>query len=383
MATLSEALGLVADVRERLERETAEMANRGSAQLIALDDAISRVRAERDRTRIAVEDERVRLERLGLDAARLDADHAAQARRAEQLARQIESQQFVIDVLEADLARARAAALEAATAHVQSRLRAGATRRERRAELERSRGEIARLSAAHAVAVAALEATPAEPPAAQDLVEIATRRARIVAEIASARHDRAAIAAPRDPASLADRVWQERAHSIDAEIARLERERAALDAAEDEARRAVAEHEALRASLRREIDAAGTRLHAAHRRFTLLDRSMEDEDARTARGVVAAEAASAEAAKHVRDLDGTLRAEREALGELRRRHAVVAASAAAAAERRDALRREIAEEARLRALMRELASLELGFTAAVAERDEFERLVGRMRAAAL
>src|SRR5919204_1289278 len=362
MATLSEALGLVADVRERLERETAEMANRSSAQLIALDDAISRVRAERDRTRIAVEDERVRLERLGLDAARLDADHAAHARRAEQLARQIESQQFVIDVLEADLARARAAALEAATAHVQSRLRAGATRRERRAELERSRGEIARLSAAHAVAVAALEATPAEPPAAQDLVEIATRRARIVADIASARRDRAAIAAPRDPASLADRVWQERAHSIDAEITRRERERDALDAAEDEARRAVAEQGALRASLRREIDAAGTRLHAAHRRFTLLDRSMEDEDARTARGVVAAEAASAEAAKHVRDLDGTLRAEREALGELRRR---------------------IAEEARLRALMRELASLELGFTAAVAERDEFERLVGRMRAAAL
>src|SRR5919204_312702 len=147
MATLSEALGLVADVRERLERETAEMANRSSAQLIALDDAISRVRAERDRTRIAVEDERVRLERLGLDAARLDADHAAQAQRAEQLARQIESQQIVIDVLEADLARARAAALEAATAHVQSRLRAGAARRERRAELERSRGEIARLSA--------------------------------------------------------------------------------------------------------------------------------------------------------------------------------------------------------------------------------------------
>jgi chromosome segregation ATPase len=383
VASLSEALDAVAGMRDRLERETAEMADRGSAQLTALDEAISRVRAERDRTWIAVEDERVRLSRLELDAARVDADHAAHARRAAHLAGQIEAQRQVLDALADDAARARDAAFAAAAAHVQSRLRIGAARRALRAQLEQSRAEIARASAAHASAAAALEAASATPAAAVHLGEIATRRERLEAELAQARRERGAIAGPREPDSLADRMWLERAAVIDAEIARLGRDRDALDAAEADARRELAAHEATLQSLRREVEIERSRLLATHRRFTLLEESMEEDDARLLRDVAEAEAASVGAANLLRALEAALPAEGVRLEELRRELGVVESSAAAAAGRRDALQREIAEELRLRTLMRELATLELSLAAAQGEREELERLVGRMRAAAL
>ena len=208
------------------------MANRSSEQLAALDAAISRVSAGRERIRLAIEDERVRLDRMELEAARLDGDETAALGNAGRLRHQIEGQLRMLELLEADIARARAGALQAATEHVQARLRAGAARRERRAGLEQSRSEIARSSAEHAAAVATLEATPELPPAADDLIEIATRRAQVDAELAAQRRRRDAIRVPRGAASLADRAWQERRDALDADIARLVREMAALDAAQ-------------------------------------------------------------------------------------------------------------------------------------------------------
>src|SRR5919202_6555860 len=179
MAALSDALEAIAGVRDRLEQQTADIANRSSAQLLELEAAMARVRAERDRTWIAVEDERVRLDRLALDAARVDAEATMHRDRAARLERQRQGQLRVIALLERDLALAREAALEAASGHVHARLRAAALRRERRAQLERSRAEIARCSAEHAVAVASLEATPGETRATADLVEVERRRERV------------------------------------------------------------------------------------------------------------------------------------------------------------------------------------------------------------
>lgn len=381
--SITRALGAVAEARGRLERETAAMANRSSRQLVELDDAISRVRTERERVRVAIDDERARLERLGLEETRLGADAANAVRRIERLRQQGDAQRRVIELLEADVARAREAAFAGAVRRGETQLRSGAARRARRAQLEQSRSEIARCSAEHASALVTLESTPAASPAANDLSEIATRRARIEAELAVERRRRDAIPATRVATNLVERVWLERRQLLESGIERLERELEALDEAEADARPAVAEHEAFLATLRHEVDATRSRVLAAHRRFGILEASLEEDDARVARAVAEAETAADEAAMIARDLEIVVPGEHVRLEELERELADAERVAAALAARRDALHEEIAEERQLLALMRELASLELAMTTAIDERDQLERLVGRMRGAAL
>ena len=139
----------------------------------------------------------------------------------------------------------------------------------------------------------------------------------------------------------------------------------------------------MRDSLAREVEVRRSRVLAAHRRYTALEESLDEDDARIVRGVAEAEAASSEAAMVVRDLEQALPGERTRLEELRRELDDVERSAHDAARRRDVLRGEVAEERRLRELMRELATIELSLRQAIDERDELERLVGRMRGAAL
>ena len=89
-----------------------------------------------------------------------------------------------------------------------------------------------------------MEATPALPAIASDLGEIETRLARVVADL----------------------TLERRREGL-AEVARLEREHAALLAAQADARTKIAQHEAMRDSLRRDIEATRSRVLAAHRRF--------------------------------------------------------------------------------------------------------------------
>lgn len=382
--SITQALGAVTEARDRLERETAAMADRSSRQLVELDEAIARVRTGRERVRAAIDDERARLERLGLEETRLGVDATQQQRRVERMRQQLERQERVIDLLERDVARARETAFTAAASQGQTQLRSGAARRAQRAQLEQSRSEIARCSAEYASAVATFEATPSAPPAASDLPEFAMRRERIEAELAAERQKRDAIPATRVATNFVERVWLERRQLIESDVARMERDLAALDEAEAEARHAIAEHDAFLATLRQDVDATRTRVLAAHRRFAILESTFEEDDARIARGVAEAETAAAETAMIARDLEiAALPTERVRLEEQRRELARTEQGAAELTARRDPLRQEIAEERVLRELMRELASLELALTTAVDERDQLERLVGRMRGAVL
>src|SRR3989442_3017871 len=204
------------------------MANRRRRQLVELEDAISRVRTERERVRVAIDDERARLERLGLEETRLGADAANAVRRIERLRQQGDAQRGVIELLEAEVARAREAGFAGAVRRGETQLRSGAARRARRAQLEQSRSEIARCSAEHASALVTLESTPAASPAANDLSEIATRRARIEAELAVERRRRDAIPAARVGTNLVELVGLEGPQPPESGVVRLQRRAQAL-----------------------------------------------------------------------------------------------------------------------------------------------------------
>ncbi len=372
--TLARAIDGVAQERGRLERDTAAVADRIGHDLATLDEAVSRVVAERQRLQLAIEDERARLERTASSIARTATEVASAERQAERLRHRGAGQERLVAMLETDLGQAGEDRRVARQERERVAQRGSLRRRAYAAQLEDARAEIARSAAAQGDVAAALAALPASADVSPSLADVELRRGILEAELARAE----------DPV----------AHDVGGELAelraarreqrgRLEAERQAL-AAEEAALRGILEDHLARANALRALkDEARRRVDAAHHRFASLERVIADEAERGARHCAEAEASETRALAVERELQVALDGERVRLEQLRAELAELERGIPELAARGEAQRREVAEERELRALMIELATLEVALESALAEREELERLLGRMRLVAV
>jgi chromosome segregation ATPase len=385
--TISSAIGSVAQVRARLERETAAIAERSALELAALDAAIGRVRAEHARLIGELEDERERLLALAQSAERDPIQLAGTERHAEQLRRRIAGQEKLVAALSEDVARSEEAQRNALADHAQFERRGRMQQRAFEAQLREALKEAASLAASRGEAEGALTSAPPPPDVARYVAEVEIQRGDLEAKLEQTRAERDAIQSEEvDPAarSLNERlrvVRQEERQRLDAQIATLEAELAALAAEERRYRNDLAQHAAYVRALNADAESARERLEAAHQRYAAVERAMREAAERNIRAGAAAEATAAAFAASARDIELGLEAERVRLEELRTELGIVERSADEVRERLRATRLELEEERELRRLMVEVGTVEVALEAALVERDRLDRLVDRMRAA--
>ena len=367
---ISEELGGVAEERGRLERETAGIGERAAQELVAVDDAISRVTAERERVTVAIGEERTRLDQIALAAERAKAEFALVRRRVERIGRQIAAQEQLLATLDADLAGAELARRGAVAELGEVRRRAHTQIDAMTAQREQARAEIARLSREGSDLEGALRSLiePSDP--AMPIADLVMRRELLDAELTRLREAEMEYG----EGALRDRI---RAAS-DEKRAQLEAAKAAL-AAQEAALRVVVDERGRVQAGRALANEARRRVDAAHHRFGALERAVEDAQARGTRAIAEAEATLDRSSRLAGGLEVALGAERMHLGDLRRELLDAERAAADIAVRREEMLREFAEERELRQLMEELATIELAVSAALAEREGLERLLLRVQ----
>lgn len=385
--SISSAIGSVAQVRARLERETAAIAERSALELAGLDAAIGRVRAEHARLIGELEDEQERLHTLAQSAERDPIQLAGTERHAEQLRRRIAGQEKLVAALSEDVARSEEAQRSALGDHAQFERRGRMQQRAFEAQLREALKEAASLAASRGEAEGALASAPPPPEVARYVAEVELQRRDLATRLEQTRAERDAITSEEvAPAarSLNERlrvVRQEERQRLDAQIATLEAELAALAAEERRYRNDLSQHASYLQALNADAETARERLEVAHQRYAAVERAMREAAERNIRAVAAAEATAAAFAASARDIELGLEAERVRLEELRTELGIVERSADELRERLRAARLELEEERELRRLMVEVGTVEVALEAALVERDRLDRLVDRMRAA--
>ncbi len=356
MNELDRIVGTIGDVaveRDRLERETARIAERTGRELAALEATMAHARAQRDRSRIVAEEERERLERLAAAAERALAERDALDRRADWQRRRIPGQEQLVAMLVADLECATRDRREALAQRDRVAQSAAARQRALAAQRRRLQAEIASLTAAQAEVEAALAAVPGPPDVSHALTDIHARRALIEAELSPA-----------------------------AEPSAEEGDAGAFAAEEPALHRIVEEHAEKVRAMRALAQEARARVQGGHFRFAGLDRLIEEEAERAARSLAEADETALRAGELVRELELSIEAERGRLEELGRELAEAERASRESVDRSAASRQEAAEERVLRALMIEQATLEVALESVIAERDRLDRVLGRMLAVA-